>query len=99
MFFNDELVFLLGFFGGGDGFAERTGVVAVECPCHGVAQGVGLKVAGEHGRPGDGLQQGPVRAEGGHEREDDEDFAEPDKHKGRLVEAVGMSIKEDRGRV
>lgn len=72
-----ELVLLLRIFGVGDGFAQTAGVLAVEGFRHGIVEGTRLEVAGKHRRPGDGLEKRPMRAEGGYERENDQNFAKP----------------------
>lgn len=87
------MLFLFGLFGGGDGFADAAGVVAVEGLCYGTTEGVGLEVAREHGGPGDGLEQSPMRAERGHEREDDKHFAESDEHRKSLFETEAKSTR------
>lgn len=69
------LVFLFGFFGGSDGFAQRTGMLAVKGHGHGGTKGTGLEIVGQHGCPGDCLQQRPMCADGGHERENDQNLA------------------------
>jgi hypothetical protein len=45
-----------------------------------------LEIAGKHRRPSHCLQQCPMRAQSGHKRENDKNFAEPDKHEVQLSE-------------
>ena len=61
-------------------------MLAIESLCHGIMEGTGLEVAGQHRRPGDGLEKRPMRAEGGDKRENDQNFAKPQEHEGSLVE-------------
>ena len=51
-----KLIFLFRIFGGGNGFAQGTGMLAVKGPGHGLAERAGLEIVREHRRPGDGLQ-------------------------------------------
>jgi hypothetical protein len=85
LFFGIELLFLLRFFPGSNGFAQAAGMQPVEGFGHGGVNGAGFEIAREHRRPGDRLQQGPVRAEGGYERNNNQNFASLDKHMDKLV--------------
>ena len=52
-------------------------MLAIECFGHRLAERAGLEIVREHRRPGDGLQQRPMRADSGYERENDQNFAKP----------------------
>jgi hypothetical protein len=64
-----------GFFCGSDGLAHRAGMLAIESPDQGFGEGMGAQIVGQHRRPGNGLQQGPLRAEHDHEHKDNQRFA------------------------
>ena len=83
--------FLFRLFSGGDGFAKRAGMFAVESFRHGFCDGLCAKIVREHRRPRDGLQQRPMRAEHRHEREDEKNFANTDEHKIKLVKKFTKS--------
>ena len=59
-------------------------MIAVESFRHGLCDGLLAKIVREHRRPRDGLQQRPMRAEHRHERENEENFAEPLEHPDKL---------------
>ena len=59
-------------------------MLAVKSFRHGFFGGMRAKIIREHCRPCYGLQQRPMRAEHYHEREDEKDFAEPNKHEIKL---------------
>lgn len=51
-------------------------MMAVKRPDHSIVKRTRLKVAGKHARPGDRLQQRPMRGESNHKRKNYQDFAE-----------------------
>ena len=80
-----ELVFLLGLFTGGDGFAQAAGMLAIERLRHGFGDGLRAKIVRKHRRPRNRLQHGPMRVRRRDEREDHKDFTEPDEHGSTLA--------------
>ena len=66
-------------------------MLAVKGHRHGGVKGAGLKIVRQHRRPSHCLQQRPMRANGGHQRENDKNFAEPNKHDDNLVKNFTMS--------
>jgi len=80
-----KLGFLAGFLSGGDGFAKRAGVPAVEGFFQRLRQRRGLDIFRQHRRPGDRLQCGPMRARRGKQRYDHQDLAKTDEHAERLI--------------
>ena len=58
-----EFGFLFRAFVFGDGFAEGTGVLAVERALKRRGKGGGPEILGQHGGPGQGLQKAPVPAD------------------------------------
>ena len=56
-----ELVFLFGFFPGGDGLAKRTGILAVKRSASAVLNGALCRIAHNHPRPRHRLQRSPMR--------------------------------------
>ena len=52
-------------------------MVAVKRLGHGVTERTRLEAARKHRRPGHGLEQGPMSADSGDERENDQKFTEP----------------------
>lgn len=79
------LILLLGLFGSRNRPAQRAGMPAVKSLRHRVAEGAGLEVARQHRRPGNRLQQSPMRAETRHQRENDHDLAKPNNHNSSLL--------------
>ena len=59
-------------------------MLAVERVRHRFVESVRAKIVREHRRPRDRLQRGPMRAGCRDERNDHEDFADPDGHRGKL---------------
>lgn len=81
-----NLVFLLRFLCGRDGLAQGTGMMPVKRHGHRIVQGKRLQIAGKHRGPGNRLQQRPMRAEGGHKRKYNDNFAQLRKHGPELSE-------------
>jgi hypothetical protein len=57
-----ELAFLLGFFRGGDGLAQRARMLTVERFGNGLSDGLRAEIVREHRRPRNRSQRGPVQA-------------------------------------
>ena len=89
-----ELVFLFGFFPGGDGLAQRAGMFAVKSVRHGFRERLAAEVVCEHCRPRDGLEQRPVPAERRYQRKDNRNFAETDNHDDNIVENLRKSNRK-----
>jgi len=60
-------------------------MLAVKGHRHGGVKRAGLEIVCQHRRPGHCLQQRPMRANGGHQRENNENLAKPNKHGNNLV--------------
>ena len=71
---------LLGFFSGGDEFANRAGMFAIERFDQRLLQRFGLRITGDHGHPGNRLQEGPVSAQYKRERDDRQPSEQPGGH-------------------
>ena len=74
----------LGFFPGGDLFAEAAGMPPIEGFRHRLFERAGAEILREHGGPGDGLQGHPMRAIDREQRDDHQDLAEPQHLTGRF---------------
>ena len=66
-------------------------MLAVKSHGHRAWNGAGLETVREHRRPRHRLQQRPVRANGSHQRENDQHFAKPNKHDDTLVKTFTKS--------
>ena len=87
-----ELGFVFGFLSGGNGPADWTGMFAVEGFFQRLRQGIRVKIIGQHGRPGDGLQRGPMPARRREQRENHQPVAEPGEHDG-IVRLGPLEVK------
>ena len=65
-----KLRFLLGLFAFCNRFAERTGMLAIERSLHRFGQRTGAEVLRQHGGPGEGLENDPMRPNRADQRED-----------------------------
>ena len=65
---------------------------AIESFGNGCGQSVAAQIVGEHRRPRDRLQRGPVRAGGQHQREHDEAFSKTRKHGDKLDRTGQIAI-------
>ena len=81
-----KLVFLFRLPGGGNGFAETAGMTAVEGAGHGPDKRNVLQIVGEHGRPGNRLQDGPLAVDAAQQGGCQQKVAEPDKHSRSIVQ-------------
>ena len=81
----DGLGFLLGFFTGSDGFAQRTGMPAIEGLSNGGSDRLLAEIAGQHGGPSHGLQRGPVQARRQYEGDHHQDFSAAQEHAGKII--------------
>ena len=72
-----RFLLLFGLFSVGDKFANRARMFAVECFDQRRFEWRGLRVAGDHPHPGDGLKDGPVTTQRKGERHDREPSQRP----------------------
>lgn len=72
---------MFGFFGGGNGPANRAGMPSVESAGDGGAEGAVTRIIDQHADPRDRLQQGPLASDAQDEQERQAQFCEPRQHK------------------
>src|SRR5690349_9219828 len=94
-----KLSLLLGLFAGGNLMAKLTGMIAVKglrdrLGKRGVAQ-----IVSKHCRPGDGLQHGPMPADGRNERDCQQELAGAFEHVTTLQQAIASVKRLFCGRV
>jgi hypothetical protein len=89
-----RLGFFLARFTRADHFAQRTGVLAVECFGHGVLERTLAGVIDNHADPGDRLQQAPMKAQRHAQREDQQPFGYFRQHC-RLEYQAGSELSTD----
>jgi hypothetical protein len=70
----------LGFFSGGNGFAQRAGMFAIEGFDEGFLDGSGLKIVRQHGGPRDRLERHPMQADRRDKRENHGQFTQSGEH-------------------